>query len=117
MNPPPPIPHEDGLTTPSAKDVAMAASTALPPWRSMVMPASDASRCPDATMPCSLRRPKATAGSAQSNAANTHHMVMLVVSPHVGGKDWCVELLTLIATIIREPEALCAVNYCRVKVK
>ncbi len=42
MNPPPPIPHEYGRTTDSVKLVATAASTALPPSRSISAPASDA---------------------------------------------------------------------------
>ena len=51
MKPPPPIPHDVGLTTPAASDVATAASTALPPCCRMRIPASDANRCSAATIP------------------------------------------------------------------
>ena len=39
MNPPPPMPHENGSVTPSTPAAATAASTAFPPWRSVRMAA------------------------------------------------------------------------------
>ncbi len=39
MNPPPPMPHENGSVTPSTPAAATAASTAFPPRRSVSMAA------------------------------------------------------------------------------
>src|SRR5258708_11839796 len=50
---PPPTPLIAGSTTPIAKAVATAASTALPPARSISSPAAAASGCMAVTMPCS----------------------------------------------------------------
>src|SRR2546426_11158804 len=51
MKPPPPIPQENGSTTPSTAAAATAASTALPPSLRTRMPAAVASRLTDATAP------------------------------------------------------------------
>ncbi|MGI4953890.1 MAG: hypothetical protein ACRYGM_18965 [Janthinobacterium lividum] len=51
MAPKPPTPHICGSTTPWLKAQAMAASTALPPARSISTPASTASGCAATTMP------------------------------------------------------------------
>ena len=51
MNPPPPIPHENGSVTPSTAAAATAASTALPPRRKMSIPACVASLSTDAAAP------------------------------------------------------------------
>src|SRR5256885_3253547 len=51
MNPPPPIPQENGSPTPSRAAGATAASTALPPSLRTRMPAAVASRLTDATAP------------------------------------------------------------------
>ncbi len=53
MKPPPPMLPELGIATASAKPVATAASTALPPRRSTATPMSDASALSELTMPCS----------------------------------------------------------------
>ncbi len=49
---PPPMPEDSGSTSPSTIWVAMAASTALPPARSMASPASAASGLAAATISC-----------------------------------------------------------------
>src|SRR5215472_12941749 len=51
MAPTPPAPLIHGSTTPTAHAAAVAASTALPPSRSISTPASAARRCPADTMP------------------------------------------------------------------
>ena len=51
MNPPPPIPHDCGRATPSAKTVAAAASIALPPRASTARPARAAAGDSVATTP------------------------------------------------------------------
>ena len=51
MKPPPPGPATNGIVTPSALAVATAASMALPPCWSAVMPAWLAPRSMDATAP------------------------------------------------------------------
>src|SRR5687768_16090292 len=53
MNPPPPMPQAYGRTTERAKEVATAASTALPlcRWR-ISAPAADAAGCAEATAAC-----------------------------------------------------------------
>ena len=51
-NPPPPIPVDCGRSTLMANEAATAASTALPPRRSMSAPASLAAGLAAATMPC-----------------------------------------------------------------
>ena len=51
MNPPPPGPATNGIVTPSALAVATAASMALPPCFSTVMPAWLASVSMEATAP------------------------------------------------------------------
>ena len=51
MNPPPPIPHDCGRTTESAKLVATAASTAFPPALRISSPARDAAAWSAATAP------------------------------------------------------------------
>src|SRR5262245_30680661 len=51
MNPPPPIPHENGSVTPSTPAAATAASTAFPPLRSMSIAAWVASRSTVAAAP------------------------------------------------------------------
>src|SRR5437762_12431615 len=53
MFPPPPIPVMAGLTTPSAKAVATAASIAFPPARRISAPISAESGCLAETMPVS----------------------------------------------------------------
>ena len=53
MNPPPPMLPATGWTTASANATATAASTALPPRRSMSTPTSLASGCDVTTMACS----------------------------------------------------------------
>src|SRR5262245_60668975 len=55
MKPPPPRPEAKGSTTPSARDTATAASTALPPSARTSRPASAASGCAATTMPFSDR--------------------------------------------------------------
>src|SRR5947207_7897125 len=52
MYPPPPMLPASGYTTASAKPTATAASTALPPWRMISMPASPASGASLATIAC-----------------------------------------------------------------
>jgi len=42
INPPPPKPEANGSAAFKAKEAAIAASTALPPWRNMSRPASAA---------------------------------------------------------------------------
>ncbi len=54
-NPPPPRLPATGWTTASAKPVATAASTALPPARRISRPASEARWCTLTTMPCCAR--------------------------------------------------------------
>src|SRR5262249_10305456 len=51
MNPPPPIPHDCGRATPSAKTVAAAASIALPPRASTARPTRAAAGDSVATTP------------------------------------------------------------------
>ena len=51
MNPPPPMLPASGNVTASANPVATAASTALPPWRRMSLPTSDAGAETDTTIP------------------------------------------------------------------
>src|ERR1700760_545495 len=51
MNPPPPGPATNGIVTPSALAVATAASTALPPCLSALIPAWLAPRSMEATPP------------------------------------------------------------------
>src|SRR5688500_16980435 len=69
MNPPPPIPHEYGRTTDSAKEVATAASTALPPLRRISAPASEAVAGPAAT--AAVRKPLATSSGLAPPADTT----------------------------------------------
>src|SRR5215468_10207827 len=57
MNPPPPMPHEDGFTTHTASEVAIAASTAEPPSRSTRNPTSTASGLSAATTPSPAEAP------------------------------------------------------------
>src|SRR4051812_33199253 len=52
MNPPPPIPHQYGLTTASANEVATPASTPFPPPLKISHPTSDARRWSAATAAC-----------------------------------------------------------------
>src|SRR5712671_3093157 len=52
MKPPPPIPHEAGLVTPTASAVATAASIALPPCFRISTPAAAASALSETTIPC-----------------------------------------------------------------
>ena len=62
MNPPPPMFPAAGYVTASAKPVAIAASTALPPFASTSRPASLAMLLAETTMPCdavSTRAPTA----------------------------------------------------------
>src|SRR5215204_4956188 len=62
-----------------AKAVATAASTALPPWRNIATPASDASGWADVTSPCSAtrRRPRsgASVGAAAGGAAGEQAVI------------------------------------------
>src|SRR3954451_939228 len=51
MKPPPPTPHENGSVTPSPPAAVPAASTALPPLRSVATAASVASRSTVAAAP------------------------------------------------------------------
>jgi hypothetical protein len=51
MNPPPPIPHENGSVTPSTAAAATAASTAFPPFRRTSMAARVPSRSTVAAAP------------------------------------------------------------------
>jgi hypothetical protein len=51
MNPPPPMPHENGSVTPSAAAAATAASTAFPPRRSVRIAARVPSRSTVAAAP------------------------------------------------------------------
>jgi hypothetical protein len=51
MNPPPPIPHENGSVTPRTPAAATAASTALPPLRSALIAARVPSRSTVAAAP------------------------------------------------------------------
>src|SRR5580704_2483298 len=55
MKPPPPRLPAPGCTTASAKPVATAASTALPPDRMISTPTWDANSCALTTMPCWAR--------------------------------------------------------------
>src|SRR5437667_6463527 len=69
MNPPPPMPENSGSTTLSANWMAAAASTALPPLRSILAPASAASGCDTATTPPRNPGPGGTARPEASCAA------------------------------------------------
>ena len=62
MNPPPPMFPASGFTTASAKCVATAASTALPPACSMPSPAALASESVDTTIPWTARSGEAAGG-------------------------------------------------------
>src|SRR4029079_9136552 len=68
MNPPPPMPHEYGSTTPSTPAAATAASIALPPWRSVSIAA-----CVARGLACAARLPVPTAvaclGGAETSRA------------------------------------------------
>src|SRR4051794_39077556 len=55
MNPPPPIPHDCGRATLSAKTIEAAASTALPPLSSTARPIWEATGDSLATIPPGLR--------------------------------------------------------------
>ena len=74
-NPPPPMLPAVGCVTASAKAVAMAASTALPPRRRMSAPISDARPLADTTMPfvartgCELAPSGMSAGRRRRAAA------------------------------------------------
>src|SRR5580704_6376747 len=80
MNPPPPIPHEDGLATPTASAVAAAASTALPPAFRILTPASAASGCSAATIPCFAMTAAADpAVASASHSPITMHSVVFQI--------------------------------------
>src|SRR5208283_4502216 len=80
MKPPPPIPHEEGLATPTASAVAAAASTALPPAFKIFTPASAASGCSAATIPCLAISAAAGAASIMHSHRNTaaHRLVFRI---------------------------------------
>ncbi len=65
MNPPPPILPALGSTAASAKAVATAASTALPPSRSTATPTSVASAWSATTMPCAPSAAGVSSGKGQ----------------------------------------------------
>ena len=82
MNPPPPIPAENGSVTPSTPAAAIAASTALPPRRSVLIAAFVAKRSTVAAAPpgprarCSITRltsRRICAGSACLRAYPERH--------------------------------------------
>src|SRR5215467_3965636 len=62
--PPPPIPDESGWRIPSARAVAHAASTALPPPFSAATPATEASGLSEATAACGARNGGGVAAAA-----------------------------------------------------
>src|SRR4051794_23045141 len=84
MNPPPPIPHDCGRATFSAKMIDAAASTAFPPWSSTPLPIAEAAGDSVATIPPVLRvagryLEPSFAGAA---AAIAKHAVAAATHPH-----------------------------------
>src|SRR5262249_42724724 len=92
MKPPPPIPHEEGLATPTASAVAAAASIALPPAFRIFTPASAASGCSAATIPCFAITAAAGRATMHSHSAaimnkpefRVHFFIMQDAQPDAG---------------------------------
>src|ERR1700731_433436 len=71
MKPPPPIPHEAGLVTPTASAVATAASTALPPRLRISSPAAAASALSETNIPCAPTADRSGAAPAAKDCLAT----------------------------------------------
>src|SRR6266403_664029 len=75
MKPPPPIPHEAGLVTPTASAVATAASIALPPCFKISTPAAAASALSETTIPCTPTADRSGDAPAEKDGGVIEHEI------------------------------------------
>ena len=76
MKPPPPMFPAAGRVTASANAVATAASTALPPWRRMAAPTSDAGPDADTTIPVRDGTPESAWAAAEESRGPTANAIV-----------------------------------------
>src|SRR6202171_5478746 len=79
MKPPPPIPHDAGLVTPTASAVATAASIALPPRFRISTPAAAASALSETTIPCAPTADRSRAAPAAKDGGATENEIAIAM--------------------------------------
>src|SRR5579872_3115621 len=107
MKPPPPIPHDAGLVTPTASAVAVAASIALPPCFRIARPASDASALSDTTI--ALCACSARAGTTMTGVIAKKIVAAMMLANEVRGRRAIVrgsQSLFCVVTILAPPTYL-----------